>query len=360
MNIKYFFPFLFILIWACKSNKESIHPKKENITESIYASGLLKSKDQYRIFPTVSGLIEEIYVTEGDSIKKGQRILTIANETTKINKQNAELAAEYADYNNNLSKLNELKLSIELAKNKLEEDSLLLIRQQTLFSKGVGSKFELEQKELSFKNSKTSFESAKYRYSDLERQLKFSSGQSKKNLLISSKQENDYTIRSEIEGVIYSLDKTKGELVSPQTSLGVIGDAQTFILEMQVDEFDILKIKTGQQAIITMDAYKGQLFEAKITKINPLMNERTKSFLVEAMFVNPPIKIYPNITFEANIVIDEKQQTLTIPRNYLLNDTTVVNIHSEKITIRTGLKDYKIIEVISGLTEADELIKPIE
>lgn len=351
---------MLLLIWACKNSKESIHPKKENITESIYASGLLKSKDQYRIFPTVSGVIEENYVTEGDTVKKGQRILTITNETSKLNKQNAELAVEFSDYNNNLNKLNDLKLTIDLAKNKLAEDSLLLSRQETLFSKGVGSRVELEQKELAYKNSKTSFESAKYRYADLERQLKFSSNQSKKNLLISTNQENDFTIRSEIDGIIYSLDKTKGELVTAQTSLGVIGDAQTFILEMQVDEFDILKTRIGQQAMISMDAYKGQLFEATITKINPLMNERTKSFLVEAMFVNPPSKIYPNITFEANIVINEKQQTLTIPRNYLLNDSTVVNSEGDKVIIRTGLKDYKIIEVLSGLTEADELIKPVQ
>jgi len=349
-----------IIVFACGKKQETTTPTRESITESIYASGIIKSKNQYQAFATVNGIIENIFVAEGDVVKKGDAILSISNETQKLNKENAELAAEFADFNTNQSKLNEAKLFIELSKNKMKNDSALYFRQKALWQQQIGSKVEFEQRELAYQNSKTAYYSSLVRYDDLKRQLNFSSSQSKKNLLISSKLENDFTLKSEIDGIVYNLTKSKGELVGQQTSLAVIGDAKTFILEMQVDEYDILKIKKGQTVLVTMDSYKNKVFEARVSKIFPIMNERSKSFLVEAEFIQQPDILYPNITFEANIVLETKNNTLLVPRNYLINDTLAILKNGDKVTVKTGLKDYQKIEILSGLTENDEIVKPKE
>ena len=192
---------------------------------------------------------------------------------------------------------------------------------------------------------------------ELNRQLNFSASQTKNNALISNKLENDFTIRSEINGMIYSLSKTKGDAVGPQTPIAVIGDAKQFVLEMQVDEYDIMKIKKGLPVLITLDSYKKEVFNAVITKVNPLMNERSKTFLVEAEFVSQPNILYPNITFEASIIINTKKNAILIPRNYLLNDSIVMKANGEKIIVKTGLKDFQKIEILSGLKETDEISK---
>ncbi len=352
--------FCFIIIAGCKKNTEKTHPLSESITESAYASGTVKSKNQYKLFSTVNGTIEKIFVVEGDTVHKGQPILSISGETIKLSRENAALAAEFSDFKNNTDKLKELMLNIEFAKNKMQNDSLMLMRQRDLFSKQVGTKIELEQKELIYQNSKNNLESAIIKYNDLERQLKLISSQSKNNLMISSRQENDFVIKSDIDGIVYDLTLEEGELVTPQTPLGTIGKANSFILEMQVDEYDILRIKSGQRVIVSMDIYKGEVFDAVVDKVYPYMNDRSKSFLAEATFTNPPKQLYPNVTFEANIIIAIKEKALTIPRNYLLNDSTVLGSNGDKIIITTGLKDYKKIEVLSGLTEQDEIIKPVE
>jgi multidrug efflux pump subunit AcrA (membrane-fusion protein) len=129
---------------------------------------------------------------------------------------------------------------------------------------------------------------------------------------------------------------------------------------MQVDEYDIIKIKKDQLVYITLDSYKGKVFEAKVSKINPIMNERSKTFLVEATFINQPEVLYPNITFEANILLQTKYKAILIPRNYILNDSIVMKKNGDKITVKTGLKDFQKIEIISGITADDELIKPTE
>ena len=326
------------------------------LTKSVYASGIIKSENQYQAFASVNGIVENVYISEGDSVKIGTPILSISNEAQKLNKENAELAAAFSDINANQGKLNDAQLAVDLAKNKTKVDSALFFRQKNLWQQQIGTKVELEQRELAYQNSKNAYYSSVVRYNDLKRQLNFSSSQSKKNLLIADKLQSDYVLKSEINGIIYSLTKSKGEIVGAQTPIAIIGDAGKFILEMQVDEYDILKIKKGLTVLVTLESYNGKVFEALVTKINPLMNERSKTFLVEAEFLKQPEILYPNISFEANIVINSKEKAILIPRD----DSFVVKPNGDKIAVKTGLKDYQKIEIISGINKSQELIKPKE
>jgi multidrug efflux pump subunit AcrA (membrane-fusion protein) len=356
-RIFFLLPVIFI---SCKPKVEKTKPTIEDISESIYASGSLKSKNQYQALSTVNGVIEHVFVKEGDSVKKGDIILTIGREVQQLNKENAELADKYADFNSNQEKLNEAKQYIELSKSKMKNDSVLYNRQKNLWQDQIGTKVELEQRELAYQNSKTDYYSAIVKYDDLKRQIDFTSSQSKRTLSISRKLESDFIIKSDINGIVYNLPKVKGEMVGLQTPLAIIGDARNFILEMQVDEYDIVKIRKGLKVQVTMDSYKGRIFEAVITRIIPLMNEKSKTFLVEAEFTVKPDILYPGISFEANIVLQSKKDALLIPRNYMLNDSVVLKSNGEKTIVKTGLKDYLKIEILSGIRADDELQKPVQ
>jgi RND family efflux transporter MFP subunit len=349
-----------LFVFSCKSKVEKIKPSTSSITSSVYASGLVKSKNQYQVFATVSGIIQDILVSEGDTVKAGTLLFALVDDAQRLSKENAGLNAQFADLKANKGKINEAQLLLELSKSKMKNDSLLYFRQKNLWEQQVGSKVELEQRALNYENSKTNYFSAKVKYEDLIRQLELNASLSQKNLAISNKMESDFSIKSQIDGIVYSINKNKGEIVNPQTALAVIGDAKDFILEMQVDEYDILKIQKGQEVIITLDSYKGQSFEARVTKINPLMNERSKTFIVEATFVKVPTILYPNISFEASIVLKTKEQALLIPRNCLLRDSLVIKANGDTVLVKTGLKDYQKIEIISGLTADDEIIVPKE
>jgi multidrug efflux pump subunit AcrA (membrane-fusion protein) len=137
-----------------------------------------------------------------------------------------------------------------------------------------------------------------------------------------------------------------------------VGDASVFLLELQVDEYDISKIREGQSVLVSMDSYKGQVFKATVSKIYPTMNERSKSFSVEAVFLTQPPVLYPNLTAEANIVIQEKKRALTIPVNYLVNDSTVLISKNKTRVVKTGLKDYQKVEILNGLSAGDIIYKP--
>ena len=350
---------IFILIFfSCNNNPEKTKPVLENITESVYASGIIKTKNQYQVFSTVNGIINKILVTENDLVKTGTPLLLVSNETSKISRENALLAANYAKLNTNQEKLADLQNSIVFAQSKYNNDSSIFKRQQNLWNQNIGSKFDLEQKELAYKNSRSALESAKLKYKDLLKQLKFNARQAQNNLAISKKNESDFIIKSEIDGKVYSLYKQPGEMVNPQTALALIGDSEIFLLELQVDEYDIAKIKEGQRVLVSMDSYKGKVFEAKVSKIYPIMNEHSKSFSVEAVFVIQPPVLYPNLTVEANVIIQAKEKALLIPRSYLINDSLVLIARNKMKVVSTGLKDYQKVEIIKGLDANDIIYKP--
>jgi multidrug efflux pump subunit AcrA (membrane-fusion protein) len=347
-----------LLLFACNKKTERTTPAEEKITESVYASGIIKSNNQYQVFSMVNGLVKEVLVTEGTILKKGDPLMRLSDITARLNSENAQLAADYASVAANADRLNALRMDIATAKAKMDNDASLVERQRNLWSQGIGTRNELDQRELSYTNSVNAWQAAKSRYADLQKQINFQAQQSQKNLQLSKNTAGDYVIKSEVNGKVYSLLKEKGEMVSTLNPVALLGDATGFIIELQVDEYDITRVQPGQKVVLGMDSYKGQVFEAEIKKINPVMNAQSKSFLVEAVFLTPPPALYPNLTTEANIIIAVKEKALTIPRSYLQEDGTVLLANKEKRKVTTGLKDYQKVEIISGLSVNDVILKP--
>ena len=346
--------------YSCNTKSTFIYPTVEKITNTVYASGTVKSKGQYQVYSKVNGIIKDLNVKEGDLVSKGQVIMTLSNEAQALSYENAKQLAEYSSTVSNKEKLQQAKTEMEVAKLKVNNEASLLERQRKLWAQEIGTKNELEQRELAYQTALSIYDASKLKFNDLEKQIEFQSQQTKKTAAISSLNMNDYIIRSELSGKIYSIAKEKGEMVSTQSPIAIIGDAKEFIIELQVDEYDISKIKSGQQILISMDSYKGQVFSGIVHKVYPLMNEKSKSFKVDAIFTKQPENLYPNLSAEVNIIIEVKDKALTIPRNYLLAGDSVLIDNHKKIKVVTGLKDYEKVEIISGVTDKEKLYKPLQ
>lgn len=349
-----------LTLGSCSEKIPTTSPTESAITESIYASGTIKSENQYSVFSKVNGIVEQVYVKAGDYVIKGSPILSIYNEAQRLTNENAKLNAEYYNFNSNVKQLNELKNQIEIAKLKAQNDSAQFERQKKLRASNTGTDVEYEASQLKFQASEANYQTAITNYEEFKRKLDFNSSQAQRNVEISGLAAKDYTVYSEIEGIVYTINKEKGEMINIQSELAVIGDPKLFILEMQVDERDILKINLDQRVVITMESYGDQTFEAKITKIYPFMDTKSKTFKLEATFIKPPGTLYPNMNFEANIVVNEKSKTLLIPRKYLIDDGFVIRENGDTIPVVTGLKNYQQVEILSGLTITDKIRLPEE
>jgi multidrug efflux pump subunit AcrA (membrane-fusion protein) len=347
-----------ILFASCQSDQETITPQVQDITESVYASGIIKSKNQYQVFATVSGIVNEVFVEEGAIVEAGSPILSLVNDAQKLMERNAKLSADFNSLYDNQGKIDEARARVNLTRSQMKSDSAMLERQKKLWAQNIGTKIALEQRELAFETSKSNYISAQENLKELERQLKFLSTQAQNNLKISSKNNSDFLIRSKIKGQVYQLNSSQGEIVTPQTPIAIIGDDNEYLLEMQVDEYDIVSVNKGMPVIVVLNSYRDTVFNATVSKINPIMNVQSKTFTVEATFVDAPEVLYPNISLEANIVIRTKKDALLIPRNYLLHDSLVVNKSGEELKVKTGLKDYQMVEILSGIDANEELILP--
>ncbi|RPI67786.1 MAG: biotin/lipoyl-binding protein, partial [Ignavibacteriae bacterium] len=94
---------------SCSKPKDAIHPEERSITQSVYASGVVVSKDQYQVYATTSGILERVLVSEGDSVSAGQVIAIVSNQVATLTRENATIASDYASIRNNEEKLDELR-----------------------------------------------------------------------------------------------------------------------------------------------------------------------------------------------------------------------------------------------------------
>jgi len=113
--------------------------------------------NQYQNFSIVNGTLDSIYVTEGQRIKKGQRILRISNEIAQLSMENSEFQMDYNHLENNNNKLKELQHSIEVAASKFKIDSVQFQKNHLLFENDIITSTELNNSELLSKNSKSTY-----------------------------------------------------------------------------------------------------------------------------------------------------------------------------------------------------------
>jgi len=344
-----------ILLPSCKSKKNPILPETTDIVESVYASANIASADQYAVYSLMSGLLSANLVKEGDTVVAGQIIAQLDNANPSLNAQNARLALELS--NRNLGNLDELSAQLKTARNQQQLDSNNFLRQQELWAQNIGTKTQLESRQLAYEASRNNLNALQTRYRQTRIQLLLARDQAQNNVNITARSSNDFSITSKINGRVYALNYKPGELVVPQQPIALVGRSGQFILKLEVDEVDISKIKLGQVALISMDAFPGKVFEGKISKILPNMDPKTQTFKVEAEFVDLPAALYPGLSAEVNIVIHKKASALVIPLEYLKNGDIVITNEGEK-KVKTGFRSMDKIEILEGINKDTELQKP--
>lgn len=349
-----------LLINGCKPEPETITPTIGPITESVYASGVIKAQGQYQVYPTVNGTVTELLVKEGDTIKAGQPLLRIDDRSSSLTNRSASAQVQLLERNvgENGPVLSQLKQAVAQAKDKYLLDSTNYARQTALWALQIGSRNDLDQRELAFTTSKANYIRAMQALSESRERLRTELDVARNNAAISSAGNDDRSPRSLIDGLVYDLMIEPGELATTQRAVAVIGSARELFLELEVDEYDIRQVKPGQLAYITLDSYEGQAFSAEITRVIPLMDPRSRTFKVEARFKDKPPTLYPNLTAEASIVLRVKEKALTVPAGYVVDGAYVLTGPGERQPVKLGARDMEKVEIVEGIDATTELYKP--
>ncbi|EIA08007.1 efflux RND transporter periplasmic adaptor subunit [Flavobacterium frigoris] len=361
MKFLNFFLFsILLLTLSCSKNGDGIKPTEGSITESVYASGVIKADDQYTVFSTVNGVLQKINVIAGQPIIQGQLLFNIESEKAALNTENARLTYQLSQENSRYvkDKIAEMELKVQSAKDRMILDESIFSRNKKIRALEGISEIDFEGIELAYKSSKLTYESSKKQLAQLRAQLENDQSRNSVNLKLSQKSQSDYSVKSAFTGQLFDVLVKEGSLVTTQTPLAIIGKSNTFVLELEVDENDMVRVALGQKVLVTMDSYKDEVYEAIVDKIYPIMDERSRTFKIEAHFVKLPKKLYPNLTAEANIVIRTKENAITIPKTYLIDNEYVLVNKNERRKVKIGLADYQKVEIIEGLKEGETIYRP--
>lgn len=359
---KFFLP-LILLFVSCGADQEEIHPKQKDLTEAVYASGNLFPRNEYKVSANADGFLTERLVHPGDLIEAGDKLFVIEHDlqSERLTAMSGILQKARENVDESSPVLSESRKALRSAQEKMRFDSTQYIRYKTLWESGSTSRAQYDQANLAWQLSRNEYEMRSEALRRLRNQLYVELQQATNNYNQARKDVSNSTVLSNIRGKVYDVTREQGEAVRRNEVLAMVGDAEEFYLKLQVDELDIAKIKTGQIAWIKLDVQPGKLYQAVVRKIYPRFSREEQAFRVDAEFSGEkPPSLY-GVTVEANIIIQEKKQVLSIPRSLVSKgDSVWIKTDGEprRVHIVRGVESFDEVEVISGVTANDILLKP--
>ncbi len=329
--------------------------------EAVYASGFVVAQDEYQVFSQVEGSLVDKLVKDGEDVKQGQALFIIEggqqSSRYQLSKENYDMATRNAG--NDSPVLRELNASVASAKSKMAFDSLNAARYSNLLKSNATSQVDFDRMKLTYENSKNDFILQKSRYQKTKNQLYLELQNAKSQLQISTDERGRYTVRSEVNGKVFKTMKEKGELIRRSEAIAVVGQDNTFYLQLSIDELDVQRINKGQEVLVKIDAYPDHVFKASVSKVYSMVNAQRQSLRVDASFTEPLPGSFSGLAVEANIVIQQKQKALVIPKSILLEgDSVFIKTENgeKKIKIWRGIETLDEVEIIAGVDSSDVIM----
>jgi HlyD family secretion protein len=313
--------------------------KQDALVSQVTASGEIKPTTYTNITAQGFGRITDIIIKEGDHIKKGDKLLLQENVQA-----NADVQAQSATISSNQSSIQATEASYKSSQAdliqsqaNLEKARLDFDRGQGLFKDGLIPKQDFDQRKTAYDAAVAAADSAKAHVLSAKAQLEVVRSQldQSKAVLVRTKdvlQKTTYV--SPINGIVSYLPVRLGEYVVPgiQNANGsflmTLSDMSVVTSEVKVDETDIVNVKIGQDADVTIDAVPGKIFKGKVTEIGSqavlrssglattqttTSNQEAKDFKVVVTLDSPPENLRPGLSTTAKIKTAERKDVVAIP-----------------------------------------------
>jgi HlyD family secretion protein len=334
--------------------------ERGNILVKVTESGKVEPVTTVDIKSELAGEVKKLFVEEGDSVKVGDELALVQQESSQA------------------QKVAQARASLERAKLDLEDVKRNLERTQELYQKGFIAKKDVEDAEKSYESSKIQYELA-------EKQLWLVLGGTEtiKPQSLASKTFDNIIVKSPISGIVINLNVEEGEMITSGTqayggggtALMTIADLSKMIVKTNINEVDVGKVRVGQQVNIGFDAIRDKIYQGVVKKIAPAgtIEGNIVVYPVEVEILGsvhvPEEKrragielIKPGMTADLDIIVSEAEGVLCVPKEAVIERagrTLVMSIKDEKAVpqqVVTGLEDDVKVEIKEGLKEGDEVV----
>lgn len=317
-------------------------PFYTTLDTKIVATGKLNPEEEIELKPQISGIVDKILVEEGDLVQKGDliaKIRVVPNEQSLVSAQ---------------SRIKTAKFSYDNAKT-------LFDRNKSLYEKGVISRQDFENNELSLNQAQENYTQAQNDY-QIIRQGSISGGGSANTNIV-----------AQIPGTILEIPVREGDQViqsnnfNAGTTIATVADMSKMIFEGKVDESEVGKLEEGKEIKVILGAINEKEFPAKLTFVAPKGVEESGAvqFVIKAdVTVESSNKIRAGYSANAEIEVESKDSILVIREALLqfnrITEKPFVELLTNDGSFRTknveiGISDGINIEITEGLDEADRI-----
>ena len=371
---------ILIVVWIFVASKQktsvtytTAKAEKGTLIASVSVSGSVLNANNIPVSTQASGAVKEVYVAEGDTVKKGDKIMLIELDTAG-QQRNSQAWANYQAAQSSLASTQASSYSLQ-ADMFNKWDTFKRLAENSTYQNSDGTpnytnralpEFHIAEKEwlaaeAKYKNQSTAIAQAQSALSNAWLSYQLSSP----------------TVTAPADGVIGNIVVVPGITVNSSNSngssstssvssqqLAVIKNNEKPLATFTVSEVDVNKIEPGQKATITLDSQSGKTYTGKVKTVDKIgsTTSNVTSYPIIIQLDSQENTILPNMAASAAIIIAVKNDVLSVPTAAVTtsNGESVVRVMKNgketTTTVTTGIASDNAIEITSGLSEGDTVI----
>jgi HlyD family secretion protein len=325
----------------------------------------------------VSGYLEKVFVEMGDSVRQGQVIARIdrAEFVQKVREVEAKVAqakaaADEIEAGTRSEEIRQAEEAVKQAQSRYDNARAQRERMEALFKKQIISKKDFDNADTECAVCDAQLSSSQERLKQLKegarQEVKEGSRAKLKEMEAILAQEQirlqNTQIVAPFSGEIVRRYVDSGALVSPSTPLVTLVHVETLKVLANVLEKDISLVKVGMKVKVLTEAYPHKPFEGTIIRINKALDLATRTLQAEINVPNPGHLLKPGMFARIEVVLKEKPDALTVPREAVLGEEgkqfvfTVEGNQAVQKPVVTGIVQERLIEIVEGVKDGDKIV----
>lgn len=314
-------------------------------------AGTVKACQRSRLSLPIGGQIAQLFVKEGDHVEAGQLLMSLWNEDRA-----AQVAVSQASEKSAVQERQSICISTQ-------SDSREYRRIANLVKKNLVSKESADLAKSRSEASKASCEAAK------AREIQARSAVTAAQAVLEQTH-----LRAPFAGSVAEVTGEIGEFSTPSPpgvatppAIDLLTDDCHYI-SAPIDEVDASDIAIGDRVRVTLDAFRGKAFPAKIRRISPYImdfEKQARTVEVEADLTTLPegVKLLAGYSADMEIILNSRDNVLRIPSELVVDDSFVMVLDGEGTlqhkAIEKGLSNWRYTEIASGLSEGENIVSNI-
>ena len=361
---------LFIL--AAGPKVEVARVARRDVVQTVVASGRVATPYRVDVGSQIVGTVAAVPVEQGQTVKAGQVLIVLEASEARAGVKQAEVAVTQAEAR--LRQLREVQLpvaeqTLRQAEANLATKRAQYERNQKLYQSGFVGKSVLDDTQRDVEVAQTQVEASRKqvdtaRPTGSDYAVAVTALEQAQATLQAARAKLAYTsVQAPWDGTLIDRDVERGDVVQPGKALMVLAPVGETQIVLQIDERNLSRMKLGQNALASADAYPAHRFAAEVAYINPGIDATRGTVEVKLRVPQPPEYLRQDMTVSVDIEIERRANVLSLPADTVHDATApspwvlvVKGGRAHKQAVKLGLRGEGSVEVTEGVAEGDLVV----